>query len=131
MSHKHHHGFTLIELVVTVAIVGILAAIAYPSYIEYVQQSRRADCKAVMLTYVNALERRFSTDNAYPDSLDGYSCASSDGSATYDLELDVAADGSSYTLSATPAGSQSQDKCGTLSVTNTGTKDATGTGSCW
>jgi len=50
-------AFTLIELMVTVAIVGILASIAYPSYQDSVRKSRRADVKGVVLGLANAMER--------------------------------------------------------------------------
>ncbi|MFI3186333.1 MAG: prepilin-type N-terminal cleavage/methylation domain-containing protein, partial [Methylococcaceae bacterium] len=52
-------GFTLIELMVTVAIVGILAAIAYPSYQDSVRKSRRADASGALLGLANAMERHF------------------------------------------------------------------------
>lgn len=124
-------GFTLIELMIVVAVIGVLAAVAYPNYTEYLRKSRRADCKAVMLTYANALERRFSTDNAYPDDLGGFTCPSDGGTTTYALNLNVANGGTSYILTAVPAGTQAGDSCGTLSLSNTGAKAATGTGTCW
>ena len=60
-------GFTLIELMITVAIVGILASIAYPSYQDSVMKSRRADVKGVLLGLTNAMERRFTETNSYCD----------------------------------------------------------------
>ena len=57
-------GFTLIELMVTVAIVGILAGIAYPSYQDSVRKSRRSDVEGVLLGLANAMERNFTTATA-------------------------------------------------------------------
>ena len=59
------NGFTLIELMVAVAIVGILAAIAIPSYQDSMRKSRRADAKAALLSFANAMERRFTETNTY------------------------------------------------------------------
>ena len=64
MTQKQQ-GFTLIELMVTVAIVGILAAIAYPSYQSSVIKSRRADAEGVLLGLANAMERHFTESNTY------------------------------------------------------------------
>lgn len=137
MNSRHTNGFTLIELMIAVVIVGILAAVAFPNYSAYMRDSRRADCKAVMLSAANALERRFSIENRYPDEEDdpdpiaAFSCPIGGGAATYELELDVPDGGASFTLTATPTGSQTDDRCGTLTVTNTGARDADGTGTCW
>ncbi len=144
MNARRMAGFTLIEMMIVVGVIGILAAVAYPSYTEYRIKSRRADCKAVMLTAASALERRFSIDNRYPlegdteaepvpiaDPLAGFSCPLSDDPANYDLAYEVADDRASFTLTATPTAIQAADSCGTLTLTNTGARSASGTGSCW
>ena len=137
-------GFTLIELMVTVAIVGILASIAYPSYQDSVMKSRREDAKGVLLGLANAMERNFTTTNSYCDA-GGTGGASSCGTATNDTGTPSiytiptatatyyritisAATASSYTLSAAPTGTDST--CGTLTLTHTGVKNPT-TAGCW
>jgi type IV pilus assembly protein PilE len=111
-------GFTLIELMITVAIVGILAAIAYPSYQEYVKKSRRVDAEGVLLGLANAMERRFTETNSYVG-------ATNPAAGTYYTVTISASTASSYTLSAAPTGAQSTDKCGTLTLTQTGAKGFT------
>ena len=59
---RKHQGFTLIELMIVVAVIGILASIAYPSYREYVAKSRRAEAKTVLLSAQQWMER-FYTEN--------------------------------------------------------------------
>jgi type IV pilus assembly protein PilE len=160
MSQKQS-GFTLIELMIAVAIVGILAAIAIPSYQDSVKKSRRADAKAALLDLANALERRFTETNSYCDVGGGTGSAVTDcGTATLDTgtptsiytvptdtarfytvtisavsNIDATAKtASGYTLSSAPTGAQSNDKCGTLTLTHTGAKGygANGTQSeCW
>jgi len=119
-------GFTLIELMITVAIVGILAGIAYPSYQDSVMKSRRADVKGVMLGLANAMERHFTETNSY---LGAGTPANTGAPSIYSIPAETAnfytvtisaATASSYTLSAAPTGT---DICGTLTLTHTGTKD--------
>lgn len=121
-----NRGFTLIELMVVVAIVGILAAIALPSYTEYIKRGDRASARVALLEAQQFMERfyaansRYTTDDAGTTSpaLPARLQAVPDGSPKYDLMVS-AATLNSYTLTATPRGS---DKCGNLTLTNTGVK---------
>lgn len=127
------NGFTLIELMITVAIVAILAAIAYPSYTQHVQKGRRENAKAELLSYVQNLERYYAIHYKYTNDLATLSLPSqipANGDAHYNVSL--TADDTSYTLTATPdpTGVQSGDKCGTLSIDHTGQK-LPATDGCW
>ena len=121
-------GFTLMELMITVAIIGILASIAYPSYQDSVMKSRRADAKGALLGFENAMERYFTEHNTYLGAGAGgadtgaptiFSATSpvDGGTAYYDLTIDTAT-ASTYTLHATRRGAQFNDKCGTLTLTH-------------
>lgn len=137
-------AFTLIELMVTVAIVGILAGIAYPSYQDSVMKSRRADAKGALLGFANAMERHFTETNSYlgAGTTNGntgiptvFSATSpvDGGTAYYNLTIN-AATAASYTLNAAPTGAQTNDKCGTLSLTQTGVRGistALSVTDCW
>jgi type IV pilus assembly protein PilE len=132
-------GFTLIELMITVAIVGILAGVAYPGYQDSVRKSRRADAQGALLGFANAMERYFTENNSYQGAAGTDTTPADTGSpriysttspvdgttAYYNLTI-TAANASSYTLNATRTGAQSADKCGTLTLTNTGIKGITG-----
>jgi len=121
---KRPQGFTLIELMVVVAIVGILAAIAYPSYTESVRKSKRAEAKAALLSGAQALERFYSANNTY---------VAANGAAPAVFQINVPASGSTnyqigavsttattFILRATRAGSMASDACGNFEVTHTG-----------
>ncbi|MFA7316358.1 MAG: type IV pilin protein [Sulfuricella sp.] len=130
-------GFTLIELMIVVAVVGILAAIAYPSYQDSVRKSRRADARSALLELVQFMERNYTLSNRYDQTSGGAAVAlpftetPRDGATRYyDLTISASAQ-QSFTLSAAPKNAQSSDVCGTLSITTTGAKAATGTGQCW
>jgi type IV pilus assembly protein PilE len=139
MMKQTQSGFTLIELMIVVAIVGILASIAVPSYQESVRKSRRADAKGALMGLANAMERHFTETNSYCDAGGaggGDSCGEgasdfgtpsvyapgSETEAYYNFTINDDITPSSYTLSATPDGAQIGDKCGTLTLTNTGDK---------
>jgi len=135
---QKQQGFTLVELMVTVAIVGILASIAYPSYQNSVMKSRRADAKSALLELANFMERHATEVGCYMDPGADNQCGSGDdtipllpftttpraGKVYYDLVL-FPVDAISFTLTANPRAGTSQvnDACGSLTLTNTGVKD--------
>lgn len=117
-------GFTLIELMVTVATIGILAAIALPNYTQYITRSNRAAAQAEMLAIANKEEQFLLSNRVYTDAagitLSGYSLPSQ-VSSKYTFAVTVGAGTvPSYTITFTPTGSQLSD--GTLTLDNTGNK---------
>lgn len=135
-------GFTLIELMVVVAIIAILAAIAYPSYSNYAFRARRADAHNLLMHIAAAQERHYSTHNKYTNTLTDFGYAAPSGVATehgsYTVTVVTTDSDQKYTATATPAGAQVGDKCGNLSITNTGKKSpdasnaaANSNGKCW
>jgi type IV pilus assembly protein PilE len=132
------HGFTLIELMVTVAIIAILSAIVYPSYTRYVRKSHRAEAKAALLDLAGREERRFSTMNSYTTTWSElqYSVGSGSiiGSGYYTVSITLPTP-TSFLITATTTGTQVADtECTTFTVDQTGIQDATGTlpsAKCW
>ena len=131
-------GFTLIELMITVAIVGILVSIAYPSYQDSIMKSRRVDAQGALMGFANAMERNYTVNNSYPSAgTTGIYAATSPvdgGTAYYNLSIS-ASTSSAYQIQAAPTGAQANDKCGTLTLDQTGARGFNGTGmthlDCW
>ena len=143
-------GFTLTEIMIVVAIIGILAAIAYPSYQDSVRKSRRADARAVVMEAAQFMERFYTENFCYsnrrtPTGCNGAAVAlpapltvspsgSAAGTQYYNITLTNLA-ATTFTLNAAPTGVQSSDTgCGTLSLTNTGAKTVSGSKpvtECW
>jgi type IV pilus assembly protein PilE len=125
-------GFTLIELMITVAIVGILASIAVPSYREYMRRGPRAETQAHLMD-IAARQGQYLLDNrAYASTVAGLSMTTpANVSSKYGIAIVVGTTPPSFTITATPSGDQANDKCGTMTLNDAGVKTASGTGSCW
>lgn len=129
-SYKKLHGFSLIELMIVVVIIGILAAIAYPGYQQHVRTSNRADAAANLLALSQSMERFFTERGSYLDAggnppvLDFTTSPRNAANPKYNIAL--AATVNTYTLTATTAGPQVADnaKCGNLSVNQVGIRCA-------
>lgn len=124
-------GFTLIELMLAVMVVAILAAIAYPSYMNSVRSSRRAACEGVLTIAASAMEHQYAALGAYPSTLPAnvpVVCPPEGGAVYYQVGLVGTANG--FSVQATPQGDQIKDKCGVLSLNEKGEKGPT-TAGCW
>lgn len=123
---RRQQGFTLIEVMIVVAIVGILSAIAYPSYTEYIRRGHRADARAGLLQAQQYLERASTATGVYPTTLPTALTWSGDTTKRYDIAFLAGNTNAAYTLTATPKGSQTGDRCGTYTLSNTGVRGAAG-----
>lgn len=120
-------GFTLIELMIAVIVVGILTAIALPSYQSYVRRAACENTKSVLVGAGNVMERFRAQNNTYSGAdLGSYAASPVDGSDK-DANIAVtAADATSYTLTATPTSGGRLKNKGTLTLTSAGVRGGTG-----
>jgi type IV pilus assembly protein PilE len=115
-------GYTLIELMAVVTVVGILAAIVFPNYREYVLRSNRTEGQALLNDAAARQERYYAQNNVYADTTAKLGLPSDQSpNKMYTLAIsDVEAGASTYTLTVTPA--QTDAKCGNLSIDQAGTR---------
>lgn len=130
-----YRGFSLIELMIVVAIVAILGAIAYPSYQRYLLTSHRVEAKKMLLDAANRQETYFMDFNRYASSAANLNISENSDSGYYHLVISAA--GNTFTMFATASGAQGSDRdCIIFSIKQDGTKNATRLGNttnnaCW
>lgn len=135
------HGFTLIELMITVAVIAILAALAVPTYSRYILRSNRSAAESFMQEAASAQERYMVDSRQFASSLTalGYATLPNTVQPNYAVAMVAVAASASggtppaYTITATPQGNQVRDTgCGTLTLNGDGSKSAsTGAADCW
>ncbi|HYW55703.1 MAG TPA: type IV pilin protein [Polaromonas sp.] len=135
---KLMRGFTLIELMITVAIIGILAGIALPAYTAYIERGHRTHAKTVLLEAAQFMERYRSINFKYVDASanppalpTALTLSPSQGTKRYDIALSGVT-ATAFTLTATPSG-WTDSACGDLTLNNLGTKgqSAGDAATCW
>lgn len=140
MHHATQRGFTLIELMIVVAVIGILAAVGYPSYIGYTVKTHRSAAQSFMQALANRQEQVLLNARSYASSLAALNMAVPEAvAARYSIEVsaDMTATPPSYRITATPVGAQLayDTACATLTLDQTGARTQSGTtGStavCW
>lgn len=142
-SARYSSGFTLVELMIVVVIIGVLASIAIPSYQQYVIKAARSQAKGGMLNISQLQERYFTNNNGYllisappaaaPTGWKNFSGSEIVGSRKYDITVAAGTTGSistSYLITATPSNSFSDPTCGILTLDSIGTKTPSTSG-CW
>jgi type IV pilus assembly protein PilE len=148
---KREDGFTLIELMIVVAIVGVIALFAFPQYERYGDRARRTDAQSALLSLAQHMERRFTENNWYCDSgsttpatcganatgdlgapaFFGDSVPLDGGDAYYNLRITAVTE-TTFEIQAQRTGSMANDECGDFVLTQTGVKTQNNnTEDCW
>lgn len=143
MKKRLHRGFTLIELLIVVVVMGVLAAIALPSYKSYVLRAKRAAARTAIQNMAQMQERYFTQNNTYYAIASGSTVTGGwvnyvgDTYATryYDLTVTSIAGSTTvaagFTIAAAPANGWTDTQCGTLSLTSAGLQSPTSPTECW
>ena len=136
-------GVTLVELLTVIMVIGILSAIAIPSYSSYMRKTRRADAKVALTSTAQQLERCYTRYYSYLQTANGGQCPLvlpyNTANATYTIDADAAAVptagvvAGSFALKATPIGNQALDThCGTFTLNQINSRSvSTGATDCW
>ena len=119
---KKNKGFTLVEVLIVIAIIGILMGIALPSYQKYVQKGNRVAALLTLSQLAQQFERNHARQGIYPATI-------SETAETYTFT--VARTDDTFTLTATPIGASVGDECGTLTINQAGVTTSSGSSGCW
>ncbi len=130
VSLNKQKGFTLIEVMITVVILGIIAAIALPSYQEQVRKTRRVNAQSDLLELASYMERYYTENFTYTGAALPFNESPKEGNTKYYDLVIAASNATSYRLSATPKNAQANDRCGTMTVNQRGEHTAT-LNDCW
>jgi type IV pilus assembly protein PilE len=129
-------GFTLIELMIVIAVIAIIATIGYPAYTDQVRKARRTEAKAFLMAAAARQEREFTNNGAYTGNMTTLGYANNP-QLTEDGWYSVAAVSNpvtTFTLTATPQNAQASDPCGNFTLNQAGVRGVTGTltvADCW
>lgn len=138
MARQCNEGFTLTEVMIVVAIVGILTLIAIPSYVQYSARAKRSAAESFIMSVANKQEQFILDARQYANSLAALNMAApADVDAAYNITItNIGTAPPTYTINAVPKGSQATNDalCGTVSINQSGMKSQSGSGSvndCW
>jgi type IV pilus assembly protein PilE len=126
-------GFTLIELLITLAIIVILAAIAYPNYLGYLDKGYRTQAEQTLLTISKNMEAYYNVHHEYTGLAIGNVLPLNTSTAHYTYDI-TSLTAQHYQLMAIPNDAKRNDECGTLSINDLGEKSISGMGNvleCW
>jgi len=130
-SRKLSRGFTLIELVVVIAIIAIISAIALPSYREHVRTARRTAAQGCLIEMAQSMERTYASRMTYAGAGIPNLACSAELNAFYNFSFSAGPAATSFTLQAAPIGAQSGDRCGSMSLDHRGVKAPADPADCW
>lgn len=133
-AQRRQRGFTLVELMVVVAILGILAAIAYPSYTQYLVKARRTAAATCLQQNAQFMERYYTTNLSYAGAPDPQLC-DPDLNGFYAIGFSGAPAARTFIIQAVPTARQNDSLCGTLTINQQGVRTESGSAAsaaeCW